>query len=53
MPTIALPLAVGAFTIVGTTFASGGQPLARPLDILGYALLLVGPAALGVRRSSQ
>ncbi|MDQ3904826.1 MAG: sensor histidine kinase [Actinomycetota bacterium] len=50
MPTIALPLAVGAFTIVGTTFASGGQPLARPLDILGYALLLVGPAALGVRR---
>jgi signal transduction histidine kinase len=48
---MALPLAVGAFTVVGTTFASRGQPLARPLDILGYTLLLVGPAALGVRRA--
>jgi signal transduction histidine kinase len=50
LPTVALPLAVGAFTVIGTTFASRGQPLARPLDALGIALLLVGPAALGVRR---
>jgi signal transduction histidine kinase len=50
LPTVALPLAVGGFTVVGTTFASHGQPLARPLDALGYALLLVGPAALGARR---
>jgi signal transduction histidine kinase len=50
LPTVALPLAVGAFTVIGTTFASQGQPLARPLDALGNALLLVGPAALGVRR---
>jgi hypothetical protein len=47
---MALPLAVGLFTLVGSTFASRGQPLARPLDVLGYALLLVGPAALGLRR---
>lgn len=47
---MALPLAVGGFTVVGTTFASHGQPMARPLDALGYALLLAGPAALGVRR---
>ncbi len=49
-PTIALPLAVGAFTVIGSTFASRGQPDMRPLDALGIALLLVGPAALGVRR---
>src|SRR5262245_32202443 len=50
LPTVVLPLVVGAFTVVGTTFASRGQPLARPLDALGFALLLVGSAALGVRR---
>lgn len=50
LSTVALPLAVGFFTVVGVTFASRGQPLARPLDVLGIALLLVGPAALGVRR---
>jgi hypothetical protein len=44
---LVLPLAVGAFTVVGTIFASRGQPDARPLDVLGIALLLVGPAALG------
>ncbi len=48
--TVVLPLAVGAFTVVGTTFASQGQPDARALDAIGIALLLVGPAALGVRR---
>lgn len=47
---MALPLAVAAVTVVGTTFASRGQPLARPLDAVGIALLLAGPAALGVRR---
>jgi signal transduction histidine kinase len=47
---MALPLAVGFFAVVGTTFASRGQPLARPLDAAGIALLLAGPAALGVRR---
>lgn len=48
--TLALPLAVGAFTVIGTTFASRGQPDMRSLDALGVVLLLVGPAALGVRR---
>lgn len=48
--TVVLPLAVGWFTVVGTGFASQGQPEARPLDALGVALLLVGPAALVVRR---
>jgi signal transduction histidine kinase len=47
---MALPLVVGAVTVVGSTFASRGQPLARPLDAAGIALLLAGPAALGVRR---
>ena len=47
---MALPLAIGAVTVIGTTFASRGQPLARPLDAFGIALLLAGPAALGVRR---
>lgn len=50
LPAMALPLAVGLFAVVGTTFASRGQPLARPLDAAGIALLLAGPAALGVRR---
>ncbi|MGH3767144.1 MAG: sensor histidine kinase [Pseudonocardiaceae bacterium] len=50
LPTMVLPVVVGAFTVIGTTFASRGQPLARPLDAVGIALLLAGPAALGVRR---
>ena len=41
---------MGAFTVIGTAFASRGQPDMRPLDALGIVLLLVGPAALGVRR---
>jgi signal transduction histidine kinase len=49
-PTVALPLVVGAITVIGSTFASRGQPFARPLDALGISLLLVGPAALGARR---
>jgi signal transduction histidine kinase len=50
LPTLALPLAVGAFTVVGTFRAAEGGPVARPLDALGVALLLVGAAALVVRR---
>ena len=50
LPTLVLPAAVAAFTIVGTFAAARGQPLARPLDALGIVLLLAGPAALVVRR---
>ncbi|OLT13489.1 hypothetical protein BJF78_22090 [Pseudonocardia sp. CNS-139] len=45
-----LPLAVATFTLVGTVNAARGQPAARPLDALGVALLLLGPALLVVRR---
>jgi signal transduction histidine kinase len=50
LPTVVVPLAVGAFTVVGTFGASRGQPFARPLDALGVALLLGGAAALVLRR---
>ena len=50
LPTVVLPLAVGAFSVVGTFGASRGQPFARPLDALGIALLLAGAAALVLRR---
>jgi signal transduction histidine kinase len=50
LPTLVLPLAVGAFTVVGTFRAAEGQPFARPLDALGVALLLAGAVALVVRR---
>jgi signal transduction histidine kinase len=50
LPTIVLPLAVGAFTVMGTFGASRGQPFARPIDALGIALLLAGAAALVLRR---
>jgi signal transduction histidine kinase len=43
-------LGVGAVSLVGTHFAALNQPGVRPLDTLGIALLLVGPAALLVRR---
>jgi signal transduction histidine kinase len=51
LPALPLTLVVGVFTVVGTTFASRNQPDARPLDVLGIALLLAGPAARGVRRA--
>jgi signal transduction histidine kinase len=41
---------VGAIQVVGTTWASGGQPDATHLDGLAYALLVAGPAALLLRR---
>jgi signal transduction histidine kinase len=50
LPTVVLPLAVAVFTVVGTFGAGRGQPLARPLDALGFLLLLAGSAALVVRR---
>jgi signal transduction histidine kinase len=50
LPTLVLPLAVGAFSVVGTFGAARGQPAAQPLDALGVALLLTGAAALVVRR---
>jgi signal transduction histidine kinase len=50
LPTLVLPLAVGAFTVVGTFRAAEGQPFARPLDALGIALLLAGACGLVVRR---
>src|ERR671914_28659 len=50
LPTLVLPLAVGAFTVVGTFRAAEAQPFARPLDALGVALLLAGAVALVVRR---
>ncbi|MGH2735653.1 MAG: sensor histidine kinase [Actinomycetota bacterium] len=50
-PPIPLPLILGAFQVIGTVFAAHRQPQAQPLDVLGYLLLLVGPAALWFRRS--
>jgi signal transduction histidine kinase len=50
VPTLVLPLAVGAFALVGTVNAARGQPEARPLDALGVALLLAGAVALVLRR---
>jgi signal transduction histidine kinase len=50
LSTVVLPLAVGAFTVVGTSRAAEDQPFARPLDALGVVLLLTGAAALVLRR---
>lgn len=38
--------AIAAIQVVGTHFAANRQPGARPLDWLGYALLLAGPLLL-------
>jgi signal transduction histidine kinase len=50
LPTLVLPMVVGAFTTVGTFRAAENQPFARPIDALGIALLFTGAAALVVRR---
>jgi signal transduction histidine kinase len=50
LPTLVLPLVVGAFTVVGTLRAAAAQPFARPLDALGIALLVAGAASLVARR---
>jgi len=50
-PTDVLPAAViGAIQLVGTHFASQGQPDRKPLDLFAIALLVAGPAALVGRR---
>jgi signal transduction histidine kinase len=49
-PTAFIVIAVALFQVVGTVFASARQPDHRPLDALAFALLLLGPAALSLRR---
>jgi signal transduction histidine kinase len=49
-PTAFIVVAVAVFQIVGTVFASARQPEHRPVDALAVALLLLGPAALSLRR---
>jgi signal transduction histidine kinase len=51
VPTLVLPVAVAFLTFGSTAFAAMRQPYARPLDALGVALLVIGPAALVVRRA--
>jgi signal transduction histidine kinase len=43
-------LLVAFIQIVGTTFAAHNQPDARPLNAIGYALLIAGPVAMLFRR---
>ena len=47
---VAVAFVIGVVTLAGTRFAALDQPDARPLDMLGIALLAVGPAALLLRR---
>ena len=49
-PTAVIVIAVAVVQVVGTVFASARQPDHRPLDVLAFALLLLGPAALSLRR---
>ncbi len=46
---LVLPLALAAVQAIGTHFAERGQPDRTPVDALGLALLLAGPAALVLR----
>jgi signal transduction histidine kinase len=50
LPTVVVPVVVTVITLVGTGFAQEFDTGVRPLDPLGKALLLAGPAALVVRR---
>jgi signal transduction histidine kinase len=50
LPTVVLPAAVAAFTLIGTGFAQQFDTGLRPLDPLGKILLLAGAASLVVRR---
>ncbi len=43
---VALPMVVAVAQVVGTTFAADHGPSRRALDVLAYALLVAGPAAL-------
>lgn len=47
---ITIAVAIAAIEILGGTLAASGDPGDQGLDALGYALLLVGAAALVVRR---
>jgi signal transduction histidine kinase len=49
-PAAVLAIPIALFQVVGSHFASEGQPDRMPLDALGIALLLLGPAALLLRR---
>ena len=49
-PTAFVVVAVAVFQVVGSVFASARQPDHRPLDVVAFALLLLGPAALSLRR---
>jgi signal transduction histidine kinase len=49
-PGFLLPLVVGVITVVGTRFASLGQPEHADLDVRGILLLVAGPIALLLRR---
>ncbi|MET3921367.1 sensor histidine kinase [Arthrobacter sp. UYEF20] len=49
-PTSIVVIAVAVVQVVGTVFAAARQPDHRPLDVLAFALLLAGPAALSLRR---
>jgi signal transduction histidine kinase len=48
-----LPVIIALIQVFGTRAAEHNQLTARPLDALGYALLLAGPAALAFRRSHR
>jgi signal transduction histidine kinase len=50
-PTAVLIAVTAVIQLVGTSFAAAHQ-LARPLDVLAYALLLAGPALLSLRRTA-
>jgi signal transduction histidine kinase len=47
---VVVPAILALIQVLGTTGAAHREPAARPLDLLGYALLLAGPLALAVRR---
>jgi signal transduction histidine kinase len=50
LPTVVLPVALGVVTLIGSLATDSHVAPIRPLDALGIVLLLVGPAALVVRR---
>ncbi|MGE5830134.1 MAG: sensor histidine kinase, partial [Micromonosporaceae bacterium] len=49
-PRLFLPALLALVQVVGTAVAARRQPEARPLDALGYVLLVAGPVAFGVLR---
>lgn len=49
-PTAVVVIVVAVIQVMGTVFASARQPDHRPVDLLAAVLLLLGPAALTLRR---